>query len=284
MATLAAADATLPDGLGNVGFYCHSQSGVTFAAEKDGGRWEDGAYQLTVRDTLRGVGSGGVEQTENLLVNPSFETGEFHTGYLEEMGVWMYDYSAFVEETLGISPLHETRMVQFLGTTLTETIGSTGRTCTPVQFVDISSYGSLIDAGLVTADFSAYVNRVVGDTNTDTQFNVRLYAASRLPDSSADIWENTSGYRLGTSNQYLTSDSDISTWEQSDTSLPLPSGTRFLVATIHAHENILENNDGTPEFDGHFADDASLVLEFAPGWPLDGDGGRIRRGEFRFDV
>jgi len=52
LVTLASADDALPDGLGRVGFYCHSQGGVTFAAERDARTWDDGFYILRVHESL----------------------------------------------------------------------------------------------------------------------------------------------------------------------------------------------------------------------------------------
>jgi len=52
LTTLTSGAQVLPASLGHVGFYCHSQAGVTFGAERDGRTWDDGFYQLTIDDRV----------------------------------------------------------------------------------------------------------------------------------------------------------------------------------------------------------------------------------------
>lgn len=55
------------------------------------------------------------------------------------------------------------------------------------------------------------------------------------------------------------SDPDPSTWEKVDISLSIPSNTTFLGIGILAEEDIY-NDYSYPEFDGHFADCASITV------------------------
>ncbi len=61
----------------------------------------------------------------------------------------------------------------------------------------------------------------------------------------------------------LLSDSDPATWERVVGTIDLPAGTRYVVIEIFAFEDVAD--DATvPEFDGHFADDVTLVIRVAP--------------------
>ena len=117
------------------------------------------------------------------------------------------------------------------------------------QNIDISG---IPDVAGKTATFSAWFNRVAGDSQTDDKFCVRIRAYN---DSNAE---------LGLVTGCINTDSDIHTWEQASTTLSIPHGTTRLKIRLSASENVF--NDGSdPEFDGHYADDAVLFIPMDEG-------------------
>ena len=123
------------------------------------------------------------------------------------------------------------------------------------QLIDLAPYAAAIDTGNVTADADFFVNRVLGDAQTDTGFVISIRAHVGNP---SQFPADPLGFIAGINASILT-DGDIGTWEQVAGSLLLPSNTDYLSVRIAAAENIF--NDGSlPEFDGHYGDDVSLIL------------------------
>lgn len=52
-------------------------------------------------------------------------------------------------------------------------------------------------------------------------------------------------------------------WQQVSVADTLPAGIRYLAVEIYAYEDV-QDDAADPEFDGHDADDASLVLTLLP--------------------
>jgi hypothetical protein len=196
----------------------------------------------------------------NLVANPGFETGESISGGLPTVvNDWKGDYSAVTGSTLGITPNSGSQMLQFLGSSYIG-CGGSATTCDVFQLIDLSGYNSLIVSGKAKAIASAYFNRVMGDSQTDTKFDVIIYAYDGSPNTFSSRYTK---YGLASALVYshtpLYADGLISTWEKSETILDLPSNTTFLALCINIHENIY-NDSSYPEYDGHFADDVSLTI------------------------
>jgi hypothetical protein len=116
-----------------------------------------------------------------------------------------------------------------------------------------------IDAGKVRLDAGAFVNRVAGDAETDTRFDLRVLAFPGSPGTfPADYPPPAGQIRAATIN------STAGSWQQLQVQFDvLPVGTRYVAVEIYPYEDVVD--DGTlPEFDGHYADDVSLVLTELP--------------------
>ncbi len=199
----------------------------------------------------------GVGQVEgSLLVNGGFEIPEATQSPLPAplpavFGEWNGNRSAIVGNENGIVPSAGNGMLSFLGTVPTN--GAYGMSSDVGQFVDLSSYGSEIATGLVTAHASANFNRVDGGSRTDTLFGLLIWAYDGVPGSppKAD--------RIAFADSQLLSDANPDTWESLTTDLLLPSNTDRVAVMLIAYENVL--NDGQfPEFHGHYVDDVTLTL------------------------
>lgn len=202
----------------------------------------------------------GVGNAANLVVNPGFETAEGTSGGLpSSYGDWRGDYSAIVGPTSGITPLGGSKMLQFLGTSYNDS-GSSD-TSDIFQLIDASGYQALIATGNARAEASVYFNRVAGDAQTDTKFDLWMAACDGSPSTFPSRFNNY-GYDFALSWDYVGnfySDSLPETWEGLDITLDLPVNTTFLVVNINLGEDIY-NDSSYPEFDGHFADNVSVQI------------------------
>jgi hypothetical protein len=191
----------------------------------------------------------------NLVVNDSFETTEPTSGGQPVIyGDWRGDYSSIVGATSGISPLGGSQMLQFLGTSHND--GGNTDTSEIHQIINITSFEGLVSTGSAVASASAYFNRVTGDVQTDTWMYVSIFAYQGNPDSFPTQWENNT--HLTRADVGFYSDSDLLTWEQATCHLILPTNTDFIVVGLNVAENVY--NDYSNEFDGHFADMASVEI------------------------
>jgi hypothetical protein len=98
---------------------------------------------------------------------------------------------------------------------------------------------------------------VAGDAETDTAFDISIYAyqgdISSFPTQLAD------GTHLAAGSNVLYSDSNPATWQMLEAQLLLPTNTDFITIGLIANENIF-NDVSYPEFDGHFADGISAEI------------------------
>jgi hypothetical protein len=97
---------------------------------------------------------------------------------------------------------------------------------------------------------------VIGSLSTDRRFDLRLLAfagpMSELPTRfAAGNW---------LAQQTSTVGSIGLQWQQATASLVLPPGTNYLLFEIYAFEDVSNEGAGGNEFDGHYADDALLVI------------------------
>jgi ferric-dicitrate binding protein FerR (iron transport regulator) len=201
-------------------------------------------------------------QSISCLVHGDFAPGTeiAAEGIPTEEGRWSGDPAAIVSAEQGITPRSGIGMLKFLSTNL-PVMGwdlSTGA-AQQWQLVDLRTQQADIDAGRVTAEASVFLNRVTGDAFTDIRLAVALHAFKGDPAQARDAWERRGIFRLGRAEAEIPTDSLPATWERADIRLPIPRYTQFLILEIRAVENVF-NDIELPEFDGHYADDVSLIL------------------------
>jgi len=187
--------------------------------------------------------------------NPGFETSEtIVEGSSDSFDVWWGDKSEIVGTENGITPYEgSNRMLHFIYSRPTEPGSSVGSDVR--QLIDVSSYDALIDSGQAVVSASAWFNRVLGDLQTDTLFQVRLEAFSGDPTGSND--------KLAEKDGEIFADGDVSTWEQATLSLVLPSDTTYVRLRISSREDVFNDDSGT-EFDGHYADNVYVGIDPPP--------------------
>jgi hypothetical protein len=171
------------------------------------------------------------------------------TGY----GYWSYDLTQVVTSENGITPKESSHMLRFIGTL------PSGSSCPEhgsetYQLIDVSSIAADIATGTATFWVEYSVNRVAGDSQTDTEFFIRASAHSGSPGG----FPTTIYQALKESQNSIVSDSDPATWQQVGVWLAnVPTNTTFLAIGIWANENVYDDCTD-PEFDGHYADDVRL--------------------------
>jgi len=193
--------------------------------------------------------------TGNLVTNPGFETPEvIGTQHPSTFGDWSHDGATIVGGENGITPRTGQGMLRF---DFTSSAGPTVLRdgANIYQLIDVSPYAALIASGQAVAHADYFVNRVLGDSLTDTRFDLAIGAYSGLPGDFPAVVESP----LASVLVMFFSDGDPQSWEQLQASLSLPVGTSFLSIAISAVENV--SNDGVNEFDGHYADDVTLYLD-----------------------
>jgi hypothetical protein len=165
-------------------------------------------------------------------------------------GDWGGDVTAFVSAVAGITPTHGMRMLQFISTD-PQGPHEVGVWSELRQLIDLSPFSNVILSGTAKVTASFYVNRVSGDSETDTQFGFLIAAYAGAPETFPSQFNDS---ELASIIVRFYSDSDVETWELVSGELDLPADTDFLMLEIYAGENVF-NDAVDPELDGHFADD-----------------------------
>ncbi|MHC4084287.1 MAG: LamG-like jellyroll fold domain-containing protein [Planctomycetota bacterium] len=233
----------------------------------------EGYHNGTIDDIRvydRALSAGEVEQLyygstgDNLLVNGDFETMELISGgWPSTFGDWSGDHSYTLPRYGDVWPYQGSQMLQFSGTS---DFGCGADTESQVyQIVDVSAFAGDIAAGKATASASVYFNRLPGDAETDTEFSVDIRAFAGDPCLFPSL-QDTGGMHIAEANAFIYTDGDPATWELCEAQLVLPVNTDYVVVGIVATENVY-NDLAWPEFDGHCADAASLVMVIEPNVP-----------------
>lgn len=221
-----------------------------------------GRVRIPLTVVLLLLGWTGSSQPQSLVTNGFFESSEGpKIGWPFVFGNWGGDKSEIVGISHGVTPFEGSQMLRFIYADFAHALSI--RTSSDIyQLINISSFQDDISTGLVMATASAYFNRVMGDAQTDSQFDVGLFALKGpLSGFTSQI---INGTYLAGSRTLLTTDSDIATWELSQFQLLLPGDAEFLALHIGAQENIFNDGPGGVEFDGHFADGVALNLSLIP--------------------
>lgn len=199
---------------------------------------------------------------QNRLVNPGFEQEPLVAGLPTAPGNWRGDLGRRVAALGGVAPAEGSSMFQFTASG-PKGPGATFVSSEQWQMVDLAPFASAVDAGKLELSASARFARVAGDPATiDTRFDVRVLVYSGAMADFPKAYAMPMGALLAERTaQVLTT--TAGTWTDGSVVLTLPAGARYAVLSLYAFENV--RDDATdPEFDGHFVDDARLVLRVLP--------------------
>ena len=225
---------------------CSSTSGLvctlTFAANT-------GDTSFSVRARFDPATSLGV----NLLQDPGFEGIAVVRGAPTVTGRWSGDSAYTVGPDQGITPALGARMLRFIyagpvpGSLVSSQVW---------QLVDVSTLAAAIDSGKIQGTARGDFNRVAGDPNTDTRFDLMVHPFPGTP--AGFPTDYPSPMAIGDSLKTIANQ-----WQPITVTGILPFGTRYLAVEIYAYEDI-QNDLTDPEFDGHYADKPSLILTRLP--------------------
>lgn len=194
------------------------------------------------------------------ITNGGFETQGIVSGFPSDFGYWgAGDRCEVVGISDGIVPFEGTRMLHFIYSASGPS--AHWAACDVWQLVDMSPFQGAVDTGLAVVSVSAYFNRVLGDSQTDTRFAIHAAAFDGSPSGWLGRFE--SGDYLAHATTELFSDDDLLTWEPLSVNLLLPVGAKFVAVDILASENIF-NDAVAPEFHGHYADAVSMAITIIP--------------------
>ncbi|MFN8646440.1 MAG: hypothetical protein U0104_06760 [Gemmatimonadales bacterium] len=211
----------------------------------------EGDVDFSVTATFDLVSLTGI----NLLQNPGFEADIAVGGLPVGTGYWRGDSAYSGPAGQGITPRTGSQMLRFVRSGLLAGAGVVSSQ--QWQLVDLSALATEIDAGKVRVDGSAWFHRVAGTAATDTRFDVRVLGYTGTPAGFPGSYSSPASLVAGT---VLTTGSG---WQQGSVTDTLPAGIRYLALEIYAYEDV-QDDAADPEFDGHYADDASLVLTLLP--------------------
>ncbi len=200
----------------------------------------------------------------NLVVNGGFETDFDNSSTSPVYGSWMAASQAEgVGESDGIIPYEGSRMLHFLNPNRTVD----GVDSMVWQLIDVSAFLGEISTGNAIAEMSTRFNRVLGDSQTDTEFRIQIYAFAGNPDS---FWSQYMGDEdLAHVSESFFTDGDVTTWELAAAELILPANTDFVAVGLRSIENIFNDDDiSGVAFDGHYADAVTLNIVPEPGTVL----------------
>jgi len=200
--------------------------------------------------------------SDNLLVDPSWEIGLVTVAtpvIPTATGEWHGDLAGVTGEENGIKPADGLWMLHCIATgPFGAGAGSTG--CEMYQLLAVpSELAGAIAGGSASVAAQALFNRVAGDAETDSRFTVDIFAFDGAPaDASAKV-----GTQVWLARQLvdLDTDADTLTWQPLQSVVAVPTGTTVLLLRLVAGENV-KDDAALPEFDGHYMDDASLVIRW----------------------
>ena len=192
-----------------------------------------------------GVNGGGL-----LIVNGGFEGGPTYCNSSPTTyGVWSYDGAPVVTSENGITPYEGYHMVRFEDTL---PCASGAEASELYQLVDISSIVTDIATGSASVWAEYYVNRVAGDPQTDTEFDIWIAGFAGIPANFNPTIANPA-VRLKVASSSLLSDGNPQTWERVSVLLEnIPIATTYLAIGIWAREN--RSPDSSPELGVQYGD------------------------------
>ena len=213
---------------------------------------------------LPGFGSQAEAATVELVTNGGFESPELiaqASTFPTITNNWIGDIAAIAisPDTNGIIPFEGEGMLRFKGSSGTDS-NRFFMDSDVFQLIDVTPFRSTLDAGAAISATGVF-NRVVGDTQTDTQFNISLLAYAGAPYSFPNQFR--SHQALAQTSVELESDANIATWERLSAKLSIPKETDFVALRITASENVFNDLSGI-EFDGHYADAVELNIGQVP--------------------
>ena len=176
-------------------------------------------------------------------------------------GYWGGDQSEIISKFENVSPKSGANMIRFIKPYLKGEEDNGQTSCQVWQIIDLREHSSHVNHGGVTANLKAFVNMVEeGGDNVD--FIVSLLAFNGSFEEVKSYWDRKRqplSELMSQNSSRLHSDNDVSTWQEINCQLNVPSGTDFILVQITT-----QDFSGKREFKGQFIDDVSVSFNVSP--------------------
>jgi len=207
-------------------------------------------------------------QLNQLLINPGFEPGQpvYSYGIPHSPGRWSGDIAAITGPEMGIQPKTGRGMLRFdrsIHLLTEQDAEETHAASEQWQIIDLRPLKAGTPRAAFTAIARAHFNRIDAGADTDTRFEIGLYAYAGTPTDAHAHWKNHSR-RLAGHFSGVNTDADPTTWQPAEARLRIPSNADFLLLRLYAVEDITDDSHQQTEFAGHYADAVQLTLQRAP--------------------
>lgn len=200
------------------------------------------------------------------LANPSFETptatGRTPAGIPDTFAYWGYDWAEYRTAENGITPLDGSRMLRFMyslpfGSVNPSRFGASEI----IQLFDLTTLPDYSASTTYRVYATAHFNRVTGDSETDSLFDVTLGGWTGNPVNFPNTYSDPLRYQT----KQIESDDNPLTWESITSTIKTQPGMNYLSVRLAAVENIVNDMQGAgTEFDGHYVDKVSLQIVAIP--------------------
>lgn len=130
-----------------------------------------------------------------------------------------------------------------------------------IQLFDLTTLPDYTASTIYRVYATAYFNRVAGDIETDTLFDITLGGWTGNPVNFPNTYPDPLRYQ----STQIESDSNPLTWEIITSTIKTQPGMNYLSVRLAAIENIFNDmQGGGTEFDGHYVDNVSLRIVAIP--------------------
>lgn len=202
------------------------------------------------------------DSPSNLLVHPGFEeTTQPGSGLPDDVGLWSGDLSSIASAENGIAPRSGEAMLRFDATYPIDP-AQQDQTAQVWQLIGLEQAAVDPSSGQILGEASVWINRVDLGEKTDRVFQLIVQAHE-----NSSLSDFNPANAIASNSTEIESDDELESWEELRISLKLPPSTTFIAIALAAQEDRSDNGQG--EFDGHYADDATLVVRTVETAPLE---------------
>ena len=191
------------------------------------------------------------------------EIGDRPTG----LGLWSGDRARTVGPDQNIHPHAGTGMLRFEHTYNDSALFSPESNyymSTQQQIIDISALRKAHPGARLSAEATAFFNRIDAGADTDSQFIISIRACVGSIENLQFENLNLDTSRQASIEHSLLTDDDPATWEPLSTKINIPKNANLLVLRVGAYENERNDPHESQELDGHYVDSVSLHIHRSP--------------------
>lgn len=192
------------------------------------------------------------------LADSGFESGLMNREGAIPKTAWYGDVFDVTERFSGVIPLEGNRMLRFVKSTV-----EPEDACELYQIVDLLSVSEVISRRRMAVEASAFFNAIKDEElENDYAFGITVFAFTENPAVQPHVWPMRWEHALTFSGSQTRADTDLKSWQEVRTRLPLPADAKYLVVQLVAIRTDTEETE--EEFPGQFVDKVALSLVSSP--------------------